>query len=296
MPFFGEIAALITAFLWSGTSIAFTEASVRVGPIYVNVTRMFMAIIMLAVTLLIINVKIDLSVQQISNLVISGFAGLVIGDTFLFKAFRSIGARISMLVMATVPPISAILAFIFLGENLSFYGIAGILITVSGIGAVVLKREERPTSNYKIDYAGIFYAFIGATGQAVGLIFAKHALNEGDMSGFLAAFVRIAAAIIILYPLSLLTRMYNNPVQIFMKDKKALLFTAIGSIIGPFLGITFSMIAISHSKVGIAATLMATVPIIMLPMVHFYYKEKLSPVSIFGAIIAVTGIAVLFMS
>lgn len=296
MPYFGEIAALITAFLWSGTSIAFTEASVRVGPIYVNVTRMFIAIILLAITLLILDISINLSVHQISNLVISGFAGLVIGDTFLFKAYRSIGARISMLVMAMVPPISALLAFLFLGERLSFYGIAGIVITVSGIAAVVLKREERPTSAYKIDYAGIFYAFIGASGQAVGLIFAKHAFNEGDMSGFLAGFVRIASAIIILYPLSVLTRRYRNPVQIYMKDKKAFLFTAIGSVIGPYLGITFSMIAISHSKVGIASTLMATVPIIMLPMVHFYYKEKLSWLSILGALIAVIGIAILFMS
>jgi drug/metabolite transporter (DMT)-like permease len=292
----GEIAALATAFLWSGTSIAFTEASIRVGPFYVNVTRMFLALLYLSLTLLIINVKIDLSLHQIWNLVLSGFAGLVIGDTFLFKAYRSIGARISMLVMATVPPISALLAFIFLGERLSFYGITGIAVTVTGIAAVVFKREEKPTSNYKIDYTGIFYALIGATGQAVGLIFAKHAFNEGDMSGFLASFVRIAAAVIIIYPLAVLTKRYKNPVQVFMKDKKAFLFTVIGSIIGPYLGITFSMVAISHSKVGIASTLMATVPIIMLPMVRYYYKEKLSWVSIFGAIVAVGGIAILFLS
>ncbi|MHB8905068.1 MAG: DMT family transporter [Melioribacteraceae bacterium] len=292
----GEIAALITAFLWSGTSIAFTEASIRVGPIYVNVTRMFMALLYLSITLLIINVKIDLSIHQVWNLVISGFAGLVVGDTFLFKAYRSIGARISMLIMAAVPPISALLAFFFLGERLSFYGIAGIVITVSGIAAVVFKREEKPSSNYKIDYTGIFYALVGATGQAVGLIFAKHAFNEGEISSFLASFVRIASAVIIIYPLALLTRRYKNPVQVFMKDKKALLFTAIGSIIGPFLGITFSMISISHSKVGIASTLMATVPIIMLPLVRYYYKEKLSWVSIFGAVVAVGGIAILFLS
>ena len=292
----GEIAALTTALLWSGTSIAFTEASIRVGPFYVNVTRMFMALLYLSITLLIINVNFNLSFHQIWNLIISGFAGLVVGDTFLFKAYRSIGARLSMLVMAMVPPISALFAFFFLGERLSVYGIIGIVVTVSGIAVVVLKREEKPTSNYKIDNTGIFFAFIGATGQAVGLIFAKHAFNEGEISGFLASFVRIASAVIIIYPLALLTRRYKNPVQVFMNDKQALLFTAIGSIIGPYLGITFSMIAISHSKVGIASTLMATVPIIMLPLVRYYYKEKLSWISILGAVVAVSGIAILFMS
>ena len=295
MPLIGESAALLTALLWSGTSIAFTEASIRVGPIYVNVTRMFLALTFLTVTLLILNVKIDLSAGQVWNLSVSGFAGLVIGDTFLFKAYRSIGARVSMLMMALVPPISAFLAFFFLDERLSFFGVVGIVITVSGIALVVLKREEKPTSNYKLDYTGLFYAFIGAAGQAVGLIFAKNAFNEGEISGFLASFVRIASAVIIIYPIALLTRRYKNPVRLFFNDKKAFLFTAIGSVIGPFLGITFSMIAISHAKVGIASTLMATVPIIMLPMVRYYYKEKLSWISITGALIAVGGIAILFL-
>lgn len=295
MPLIGEIAALATAILWSGTSIVFTEASIRVGPIYVNVTRMFMALTYLTITLLIMNVKIDLSFSQVSNLAVSGFAGLVIGDTFLFKAFRSIGARLSMLVMALVPPMSAFMAFIFLGERLSLPGIVGIIITVFGIALVILKREEKPTSKYKIDSTGIIYALIGAAGQAVGLIFAKNAFNEGEMSGFLASFVRIAFAILVIYPLALLTSRYKNPIQIYMNDKRALMFTVIGSVIGPYLGITFSMVAISHAKVGIASTIMATVPIIMLPMIRYYYKEKLSWVSIIGACIAVTGISILFL-
>lgn len=295
MPLIGESAALLTALLWSATSIVFTEAAIRVGPIYVNVTRMFLALTYLTVTLLILNIRIDLSLNQILNLTISGFAGLVIGDTFLFKAFRSIGARVSMLMMALVPPMSAFMAFFFLGERLSFLGVIGIVITVFGIALVVLKREEKPTSNYKIDYTGIFYAFIGAAGQAVGLIFAKHAFNEGEISGFLASFVRIASAVIIIYPLALLTNRYKNPIRLYMKDKRAFVFTAIGSVIGPYLGITFSMIAISNAKVGIASTLMATVPIIMLPMVRYYYKEKLSWISILGAVIAVSGIAILFL-
>jgi len=256
---------------------------------------MFMALIYLSITLLIMGVSINLSSYQILNLVISGFAGLVIGDTFLFKAYQSIGARLSMLIMALVPPISALMALIFLGEMLSMIGVIGIIVTVSGIALVVFKREEKPTSKYKIDNAGIFYAFIGAAGQAVGLIFAKNAFNEGEVSGFVASFVRIASAVIIIYPIAVLSKRYVNPAGVFMKDKSALLFTAIGSVIGPYLGITFSMIAISHAKIGIASTIMATTPIIMLPMVRYYYKEKLSWISIAGACIAVIGTAILFL-
>ena len=42
-------------------------------------------------------------------LLISGLVGFVIGDIMLFQAFVTIGARVSMLVMSLVPPITAIL-------------------------------------------------------------------------------------------------------------------------------------------------------------------------------------------
>lgn len=291
----GEIAALITALLWSGTSIVFTEASVRVGSFYVNVTRLIIATICLALTIMIFQIEINLSSSQIINLVLSGIIGLVIGDTFLFKAFQNIGARLSMLIMASVPGISALLAFIFLGEKISFIGIIGMLITIFGISIVVLNRQEKPTSNYKIDYTGIFYALMGAVGQAVGLIFAKNAFNESDINGFVAAFIRIFSSVVLMYPLFILITKIKNPFAVFRNNSKALTYTLIGSVIGPFFGITFSLISVSHTKVGIASTLMSTVPIIMLPLVKFYYKEKLTWIAITGAFLAVGGVALLFL-
>jgi len=254
---------------------------------------MIFAICFLLITFLFLNIRFNLSLHQIMNLSISGFIGLVVGDTFLFKAFKSIGARLSMLIMALVPAMSSLMAYMFLGERLSLLGIIGMLITVAGIVLVVFKREEKPSGHYKIKYSGIFFAIIGAAGQAVGLIYAKFAFNEGEINSFAATFIRIFSAVIILYPMAMMTSRFINPVKIFRNNKRALIFTVIGSFIGPFLGITFSLISISHTQVGIAATIMATVPIIMLPMVRFYYKEKLTWISIFGAFIAVAGISVL---
>jgi len=295
MPLIGEFFALLTAVLWSATSIVFTEASVKVGSLYVNVSRLLLATIYLVFTILLFNLEFNLSTLQFTNLVLSGFAGLVIGDTFLFKSFQYIGARLSMLIMALVPGISAILAFLFLNETISFIGIVGMIITVIGVGMVVVQRKEKPATNYKIDKTGIVYALIGAIGQAVGLIFAKHAFNEGEINGFVAASIRIVSSIFFLYPMFLFSKRIKNPFSVFKGNRRALIFTVVGSIIGPFLGITFSLIAVSRAKVGIASTLMATVPIIMLPMVRFYYKEKLSWISVAGAFIAVAGIAILFL-
>ena len=295
IPFAGEMASLLVAVLWTGTSISFSEASYRVGSVHVNVTRMLFAWIYLFITIMVMGFSVSLSSSQIFYLAISGFIGLVFGDTFLFMAYQHIGARLGMLIMSLAPPISAFFAFLFLNENLSLTGLLGIAVTIGGIAVVVLQREEKPTSKYKISKIGIFYAFLGAVGQGVGLIFAKLAFNLGDINGFVATFYRISVAILIFYPIYFYSTKNANPFNAYKGDKKALTFTFIGSIIGPYLGITFSMIAISYTKVGIASTIMASVPILMLPFSKYYYKEKLSWKSIIGAVLAVGGIAMLFL-
>jgi drug/metabolite transporter (DMT)-like permease len=235
----------------------------------------------------------DLSNSQFIYLIISGVIGLVIGDSFLFKSFQMIGARISMLLMALSPAMSAILAFIFLNEIITPTGIVGILITIAGIALVVLERNTN--SKYQVTTLGIVYGILGALGQAGGLIFAKFAFNEGHIAGFVATFIRVFSSVIIFFPIMLMLKKYKNPYKIFSKDKSAFGATLLGTILGPFLGITFSLIAVANTKVGIAATLMSTMPIIMLPLVKYIYKEKLSWRAITGAVIAVGGVALIFL-
>ena len=295
MAYLGEISALITAFLWSGTSIAFTSASTRIGSLQLNINRMLLAVILLFFTIIIANIDYSLSASQIYFLILSGIAGLVLGDTFLFKAFQYIGARVGMIIMALVPAISTILAFIFLDETISLAGMFGMVITLCGIYVVIIEKKEVHHSKVKTNKLGIFYGFLGALGQASGLILAKFSFEEGIINGFVATFVRISSSVVIMLILTLLVKRYRNPIKIYSKDSKALVATIVGTILGPFLGITFSLISIEYTKVGIASTLMAMVPVIMLPLVRFCYKEKLSWRAISGAFLAVGGVAILFL-
>lgn len=295
MPFVGELSALLTALLWSASSIIFAEATHRIGSVQLNINRLFFAAIWLLLTILIAGISYELSLNQVLLLSASGIIGLVLGDTFLFKAYQHIGARFSMLLMAVSPGMTAILGYLFLSEKISAIGMVGMIITLGGVALVVLERQETPSSKYKISRVGILHGVIGALGQAGGLIFAKLAFNEGEIHGFVATFIRIASSVFVLFPILLLAGRYKNPIKLYRNDVKSLGLTIAGSIVGPYLGITFSLIAIVHTKVGIAATLMSTMPIIMLPMIKYVYKEKLSYRSIIGAIIAVAGIAILFL-
>ena len=291
----GELSALLTAGVWSISSIMFEKAIRRVGSVQVNIVRLVIAAVLLLVTIYAADLSLRLSFWQYAYLSISGCIGLVFGDSFLFKSFHVSGARISMLIMSLAPAISALLAYFILGEILSAWGIVGIVVTTVGIALVVVSNRQNAPVQVKITGSGLVYGFLGALGQGAGLVFARLAFVEGEVNGFVATFIRIAASVIVLLPITLITGRMKNPVGVFSNDKRALALTTGGAIFGPYLGITLSLIAIMYTKVGIAATLIATVPILMLPLVHVVYKERLSWQAIAGACVAVGGVAILFL-
>jgi drug/metabolite transporter (DMT)-like permease len=295
LSYIGEISALATAFCWSITSYAFTNASRRIGAIQVNIDRMALASIILFLIISVFGISLTLTFNQVSNLVISGILGLVIGDSFLFKSFQLIGARLGIIIMAAVPVISAILAYFFLNEIISYLGMFGMVLTIAGILIVVLEKRSVELNNIPFNKLGIFYGFLGALGQATGLIFAKYAFQGGELNGFAASFIRLFSASLIILPLAATFRRYKNPISIYSKDKYSARVILIGTVFGPVLGITGSLIAIAYAKVGIASTLMATMPIIMLPISRFYFKEKLDWKAIIGAFVAVVGAAIIFL-
>jgi drug/metabolite transporter (DMT)-like permease len=295
MNYVGEICALLTACCWSCSALAFSAATLRVGPIRLNVTRLLMAAVLLFVTVVLAGIDVRLSSSQLRNLAISGIVGLVIGDTYLFKSYENIGARMGMLIMSVAPAISALLAYLLLGEVLGWMGAVGMGVTLLGIAVVVMERREIITGTRKAHVLGIFYGFIAAAGQGVALVLAKMAFNEGSVNGFVASLIRISSAVIVIFPLARLAGEYSNSIEIYTKDKRALWLTFLGSFLGPFLGITLSLVSVTYTTVGIAATLMATVPILMLPIVKYVLKEKVSWRALVGAVVAVAGVAILFL-
>ena len=291
----GELSALATAVCWSGSSISFAEASLLIGSVRVNVTRLVLAGLLLAITIILFAVPVDLTSSQIADLFISGILGLVFGDSFLFKSYEYNGPRISALVMSSAPAIAGVLAYVFLHESLSSVAAGGMFITLTGIGLVVLSRQETAGKFRGITARGILFAFLGACGHAGGLITAKMAFNQGPINGLAATFVRIVSALLLLIPISVASKRFLAPWKLYVAKRKAFGLTLLGAILGPYCGITFSLVVIQHAKVAVAATIMATVPIIMLPLVKLIYREALNWRAYAGAFIAVAGVAILFL-
>jgi len=291
----GEISALIAAFLWASGSFLFTSAAIKIGSLQLNIDRMALAALFIFITMYFFDITFSATNLQIIYLAASGVVGLLIGDSFLFRAFKEMGPRISLLIYSINPAIAAILAFIFLDELLSILSIFGMALTLTGIAFVVLEKPKEEQSRFKVSFQGVFYAFLSAAGQAGGLILAKYAFNDADIHSFTATMYRIVPSVLIMLPIAFLFKRYKNPIKLYANDLKTLKLVGIGSIIGPYMGITLSFVAIAFAKIGIASTLLATVPIMILPMSRIVYKEKLSLTAVVGALLAVAGVSLLFL-
>lgn len=296
MPFIGEISALTAAVLWAITSLIYASVSQKLGSVQVNISRMLFSIGWFVPALALLRIPLELSWPQFAYLVLSALVGIVFGDTFLFKAFQHIGARVSMLIMSLAPAIGALLAYLFLGETLSGWAILGIVVTLGGIALVVLERAPATPDYVAVTKLGLVYALCGALGQGGGTVLAKKAFALGPLNEFVASFVRIGAALVIMLPVFAAAGHYQNPIPVFRQHKRFLMPMLVGSFFGTFLGITLSLLAVAYTKVGIAATLVATSPVLMLPMVRVAYHEQLSWKAILGAVIAVAGVGLLFMT
>lgn len=112
----GELAALLTAFCWTISGISFEKAGKRVGSIAVNYVRLIFGFLFVSLYSL-ANRGLFFPVDATSHnwlwLSLSGFIGFFLGDLFLFQAYVEVGSRISMLIMASSPPITALIEFIF---------------------------------------------------------------------------------------------------------------------------------------------------------------------------------------
>ncbi len=295
--YFGEIAALCTAIFWTVTALAFESASLKIGSLSLNIIRLGIGFIFLSIFNLFyrgIILPFDASPENWFWLVISGLVGFLFGDLFLFKSYTIIGSRFAMLIMTLVPPITALAGWIILGEKLSGMNYLGMSLTILGISLAIFNRSIGKTGfTLKFSYKGLLFAFFGAVGQALGLVLSKFGMKDYDP--FAATQIRIIAGFFGFAVLITIIRRWRNVLDGF-SHRKGMISAGIGSFFGPFLGVSFSLLAVKHTQTGIASTIMAIVPVLIIPPAIFLFKQKVTVLEIIGALISVAGVTLFFIN
>ena len=80
-----------------------------------------------------------------------------------------------------------------------------------------------------------------------------------------------------------------------MKQRYVAFVVILASIAGPFIGVWLSIVAVKYTEAGIASTLLSTVPILLIPMEFIIHKRVPTWRGVFGAVLAVVGVALIFL-
>jgi len=296
-PNAGELAALGTACCWTVTALSFEAAGRRIGSLPVNLIRLVIASVLLAVfgaATRGLPWPTDATTHAWLWLGLSGLVGFTFGDLCLFRAFVVIGARLSVLRMALAPVFGAAIGLVALGERPSVLDLAGMALVLAGVAWVVLERprDELPEAR-RTRVWGVLLGIGGALGQATGLVLSKHGM--GDYDAFAATQIRVLAGLAGFAVLFLFIGQWPR-VFAALRQGRALAYTGLGAFAGPFLGVSLSLVAIKYAHVGVAATLMSLMPVLILVPSLLRKSERVTWRAATGAMLAVGGSALLFLT
>jgi drug/metabolite transporter (DMT)-like permease len=283
--------------------LLFTSAGRRIGSFSVNVYRTTIAILLLVCAhAVFLGALLPVaSSAQWFWMGLSGVVGLGIGDFGLFAAYVTIGPRRSVLIQASSPIFASVGAYLMFGETISLLLLIGIAVTLTGIVVVLLEREEtfeeKPVANRRKSW-GLFFGLIAAMGQGFGVVLSKKGMYVGvnvAMNPVSAALIRMLLTGLFVWACAVFVRKLPE-VQKAAGNREGIKYTAAGALVGPFLGMTLSMVAVANAPAGVAQTLMSLMPVFIIPVIWIIYRERTSWRGVLGAVVAVVGVALLFLA
>ncbi|MBQ7420466.1 MAG: DMT family transporter [Prevotella sp.] len=304
MTYFGELISIGVAFSWTATALLSEFGSKRLGNLTLNVLRMALALLFSVVLFWVVAGSPFPSVGSLEAcgwMLLSGLVGYVIGDFCLFQCYIIIGSHYGQLFMTLAPLAAALMAWITLGQQMAPMSIVAMLITLIGISISVLGRGEHHRVSLKLPLNGVLFAIGAALCQGIGLVLSKIGMDHYESDAmpdwlipFSANFLRCIAGIIG-FSFLLYVREGFKPLRNTLHDRKGLTAATATTIFGPFMGVGFSLMAVQYTSAGIASTLMALTPIIIILPSYWLFHQKITWRSVLGSVISVLGVSLFFL-
>lgn len=325
--FIGELISLGVAASWTATALFAEVGSKRMGSLPFNIMRMALSLLFLTATLwLVMGAPYPRFADGSTWLwmLLSGLVGYVVGDYCLMQGYIHIGSRFGQLFMTLSAPTAAITGRLLLGEQMRPLAIAGMAITLSGIALSILSKgegQEQRALHLKLPAKGIFYAAMAGICQGLGLVLSKNGLEHYnaalDSIGLqanaalpdallplpLAIVMPIAATAIRTYiglagflgALLLLGGDGRGQLRRALADRQAMGCAAASTVFGPFVGVSASLLATQYTSAGIAQTLFALTPILIIAPAALLFGQQVRPREVLGAAISVGGVCLFFV-
>lgn len=307
MSYIGELISIGVAFSWTATALLSEYGSKRMGNLTLNVLRMafallFSMILFLAVTGHLLPVRA--STETYGWMLLSGLVGYVVGDYCLFQCYIIIGAKFGQLFMTLAPIAAAIMAWLTLGQSLRPSAVLAMMVTLAGICITILGRGDGKRLSLKLPLSGVLFATAAAVCQGVGLVLSKIGMDcyaatadahfAAWLLPFYANFFRCVAGIL---GFALLLHFKDSfaPLRRSLHDGPGMSAAVATTIFGPFVGVGCSLMAVQYAAAGIASTLMALTPIIIILPAYWLFGQRVTAKSVLGAFISIIGVSLFFL-
>lgn len=294
----GEIASLATAAMWAVASVLYGKTSLNAWTM--NLAKNVLASVVLVIHLYLISLwtnrpMLAADATAWSWLSVSGLIGIVLGDTFYFRSLQILGPRRALIVTIAVPAFAVVLGWCFLHESLTVLTVSGMGVTLVGVAWVISERAneaESPGLYPGSVRAGMVFGLLGALCQAVGQVASKLGMDQGSCVPLEASFIRLSVSAGIIGGAMLLSRTLTTAYKdIARRDVVRWLVPA--CFLGTYLGIWFSQIAVKHTNVAVATTLMSTSPLFAIPLVVIFLRQRVSMRAVAGTLITILGVVLL---
>lgn len=289
-----ELAALGTATCWATTGLISADAVRALGAFWFNLIRQAFVTGILALILTLSGGWHGLDMTTVVVLAVSGIVGILLGDTFNFAAVGRIGPRRAGAIFALNAPMAAVMGWAFLGETLTLQAVLGIALTAAGVAVAILGRPRANAHRFETLHGGLLLGLLfglgAAAGQAAGSLIARPLMTAG-LDPWLASLFRVGASGL---AMGLIAATPLAPPRAGPMTRTALILTAATAIIGLLIGMTLFLYALQGSQTGIIATLSATSPVLILPLLWLRTGQRPTAMSFVGAAMAIAGLALIF--
>jgi len=284
----GGLAALASAFLFSVAAVIFRRLGDSVPAAGLNLAKSLVALALLGAILL-AKGPVPVAAWPAALLATSGLIGIAIGDTAYFRALVCLGPRRTLLLDTLSPGVVVAASALLLQESLTAREVAGIALTLGGIGLVMRERSADDGGPQPL-WPGIGFALLSVACHAGGILLSKVALAE--VPALEATAIRQAASVVAVGAWGLGTGRTAGWLAP-LRDRRVLGLLLAGAFLGTFLGIFLSILALRLTAAGLASTLNATGPLFILPLGAVLLGERVTPLAVLGAAVAVAGVALL---
>ena len=299
------LAAALTTILFAISAVCATRSTRLLGGVVANLSRLVLAALLLGGWAHFVG--IGLGGAPFYWFFLSGIVGFGLGDLALYHAFPLLGARLTVLLaQCLAAPFGALVEWVWLGTTLRGSQVFWGLVILLGVSVALAPERSRRLAPHAMGW-GILLGVLAAMGQGGGAVLSRKAYAAARLAGQVvdggtAAYERILGGLVVaglglIMAKGIQSRNWKNRAlsragngfEIDGWVRHAGPWILANSLAGPVFGVICYQCALAVTPTGLVLAIVATTPLVVMPMALVVEGERFGMRSVVGGLLAVSG-------